>query len=380
MPSAEASVSVWGVLRRMLVAAAALGCAALVLCARAGHAQEAGTAVYVRTDSDRTTVIAPRLRVAAPVGENTRVDLVYTMDVWTSASIDIRTSASKPITEQRDEIDVQVRHELPSMSVKGGYRFSKEPDYESHGGTLGVSRDFADKSATLALDVNAIFDTVGRVGDPGFARASRMLNGRLSFTQILNEHTLVQAIYELSESQGYLSSPYRFVGIKGKDGLCTSGVAFCVPETNPDQRLRHALAVRGRRAFGKQFSVGAGYRFYIDDWSLMSHTIMAELAFLPEPDTILALRYRFYMQNAAAQYQPHYEAEDQRFYTNDKELSTFTAHRVALDLEHAFLLDDPNKRLRAILSVAPTLYRYSDFLPLPQITALEVTLATVLQL
>src|SRR5262249_22169682 len=39
------------------------------------HAQQASTSLYVRSDSDRTTVITPRLRVTAPVAEDTTVDV-----------------------------------------------------------------------------------------------------------------------------------------------------------------------------------------------------------------------------------------------------------------------------------------------------------------
>ena len=74
--------------------------------------QEASTSLYVRNDNDRTTVITPRLRVKAPVGERTSAQVVYSVDVWTSASIDIRTSASVAVTEQRDEIDLTLDHEL----------------------------------------------------------------------------------------------------------------------------------------------------------------------------------------------------------------------------------------------------------------------------
>ncbi len=381
----ELRLSAWTCCAPRAVAWLALVCVALLPLRAAAQevGTEAGTAVYVRTDSDSTTVIAPRLHVAAPVADATRVDVVYTMDVWTSASIDIRASASKPITEQRDEMHVQVAHDWDAMSLSGAYRYSKEPDYESHGGTLSVSRDFADKSATANLELNALFDTVGRAGDPGFARAARNLSARLAFTQILDQRTLVQGIYELSQAHGYLSSPYRFVGIQGTDNFChadtPASAMYCIPEANPESRLRHAAALRGRRALGKHFSVGLGYRFYIDDWSLISHTAMAEVSFLPEPDTVLSLRYRFYLQSAASQYASRYQSDTLTFYTNDKKLSPFMAHHVALDLEHVFQLD-PTKRLRLMLSVAPSLYLYSDFIPLSQIRALEVSLATVLQL
>lgn len=380
---------------RRRTARAALACGVcLVAAARLVAGQEADATVYVRGDTDRTTVVTPRLHVAAPVRDDTKLGVVYSVDVWTSASIDIRTSASKvitdpsdaPITEQRDEIDVSVEHAVDDTRITGGYRYSTEPDYQSHGGVLGFELDLADRSETLGATLMANFDDVGRVGDPDFSRRARQLAVRTSFTQIFDRDTLAQLIYEIGHAQGYLASPYRFVGIGGGDASCRNDpdaavpVLYCVPESTPDSRLRHALAVRGRRALGSAFSVGAGYRFYLDDWELRSHTAEADVGWLPVADLTLKLRYRFYWQSAAAHYRARYpEFLPDRFYTRDKELSPLHAHGVALDLGRAWDIDATGSSLRAQLSAGPTLYEYRDFPGLDQITAIEVTLGVVLE-
>ena len=362
------------------------------------HAQTtAGSAIYVRRDTDSTTVIAPRLHVNAPVGDATHVDLVYTTDVWTSASVDIRASASRrldgsqqpnevvPVTEQRDEIDAAVSHELDSVAVTGSYRYSHEPDYESHGGTLGASYSFADKAATLELRLAGAFDRVGRAGDPNFHRPVRNLGARVGFTQVLDSQMFAQVVYELMQAYGYNSSPYRFVGIGTNNGLCYDGGSTntrCVPEVSPNERLRHAFGATLRRALGEQVSFGLGYRFYLDSWDVMSHTAFGDLSWNVTHDLLVALRYRFYMQTAASHYQPTYDTSDfsREYFTNDKELSAFMAHRVALDAEHRFVLDAPGHELDVILSVAPSFFSYSNYRPLSSISALEVTLATVFKL
>lgn len=367
---------------RKLALRAALACGAcLVATARLVAGQEAEATLYVRGDTDQTTVVTPRLGVGVPVGDDTRVGAVYAVDVWTSASIDIRTSASKAITEQRDEIDLTLEHTIDDARITGGYRYSTEPDYQSHGGTLGFELDLADKSETLAATLLANFDDVGRVGDPDFSRDTRQLGVRASFTQVFDRDTLAQLIYEIGQAQGYLASPYRYVGIGGSDASCRGTVMYCVPETNPDSRLRHALAARGRRALGYAFSVGAGYRFYLDDWDLLSHTAEADIAWLPTTRLSLKLRYRFYWQGAAAHYRARYPdlVPDRPFYTRDKELSPLHAHGIGLDLGHAWDVDDTGGTLRAMLSVAPTRYEYRDFPWLDQITAIEVTLGVALE-
>jgi hypothetical protein len=361
---------------------AVLGCAT-------AHAQtEASTTLYIRTDTDHTTVVTPRLHVAAPVAEGTRLDLVYTVDVWTSASVDIRASASKPITERRDEIHANLSHEFQDLTLSGGYRYSTEPDYQSHAVFANASFDLADNSATLSFGGSVSLDTVGRVGYPSFSRPTQSYSLQASYLQVLDPRTLLQFVYEFGYADGYLASPYRFVGIGSPDGTCNwpggqGSLEYCVPESNPDERMRHAVLAQFRRALGEDISLGLAYRFYIDDWQMLSHTVLADLSWNMGNDTLLVLRYRFYLQNAAFQYQPTYAADyldTHHFVTRDKELSAFTTHRFALELEHNWNVGDLGQKLKALVVLAPSIYLYQNFIPLKHIEALDLTFSMVLTL
>src|SRR5690349_18436849 len=182
------------------------------------------------------------------------------------------TSASAiPVTEQRDEIDLSVDHALTDVTFTLAYRYSTEPDYVSHGVSGGLSYDFADNNSTLALGLSGSTDTVGRAGDPEFSRPVGTVGARLTFNQVLGRNTIAQAIYDLSRTSGYLSSPYRFVAIGG--GACTADrlepglvAPLCVPEATPSERLRHAVGLSLRQALSDALAVELGYRFYTDDW------------------------------------------------------------------------------------------------------------------
>jgi Protein of unknown function (DUF3570) len=349
------------------------------------RAQEAAAAVYIRSDTDHTVVIAPRVRAQAPIADQTRITATYAADVWTSASVDIMASASKvPVTEQRDELDFSLDQEFEDVTLTAAYRFSNEPDYISHGGSGGFSYDFADNNSTIALGVSGSSDTVGRAGDPTFSRGTATLGGRLSFTQVLGTGTLAQVMYELSHVAGYQGSPYRFVPI-GNDAECTSATkgqsglsTLCTPEANPNERLRHAASIELRQALSEALSLGAAYRFYIDDWGILSHTVRADLAWKVGGDTILSPRYRFYLQNAANHYRSRY-TEPQKYLTNDKELSPLSSHRVALELDRVWHFT-VNSVFTTTLSAAVLLYSYDDFIPLDSITAFEMNVAMVFTL
>jgi len=379
-----------------MLAAAPLASLVLAVCAP-GLAQEsnptqASTALYVRSDTDNTTVVTPRLRVGAPLAESSRLDLVYTVDVWSSASIDVRTAASldargnyKYVVEQRDEIDVSAEHGLGDSILGASYRYSVEYDYESHGGSLGLSQSLAEKATTLALTARAYFDRVGRAGDPSFDRPLRQLGMRASFNQVLTPEAFVSAAYELTHLEGYQASPYRSVRFGETPqawlGGCVLPVKACKPENNPNTRLRHALALSGRHALSDGLSAGLGYRFYIDDWELMSHTLDADAAFGFGEGWLVSAAYRFYTQGSAAHFESLYPADYAgAYYTGDKELSALSSHRLALELSKRTALDELGSELGIALRISPSYYLYDAFALLDDVSAIEATIATELSL
>jgi hypothetical protein len=342
-----------------------------------GRAQEFAPSLYVRADTDHTTVVSPRLRGRAEVADATNLDLVYAVDIWTSASVDVVASASEPVTEQRDEIDVTADHTFTDFVLSAGYRYSHEPDYISHGGHIGGSLDLADKSTTLGLGLAFSVDDVGRAGYPDFSYPAQTFGVQTSLTQVIDRDTLVQALYDLGQVSGYQVSPYRRVALGG-DGNCAGDAPWCYPEHSPDQRLRHAWAVRLRRALGDHTSAGAGYRFYLDSWGMISHTLSLSASWVPTQQTTLSLQYRGYVQSAVDYYQKHYDLSALGSYTTaDKELSPLTSQRLLLDLEQIWKLDQ-NTILRTALSLGPTFYAYSDYAYLDSMLALDVTGTAVL--
>lgn len=344
-------------------------------------AQDVTSSVYVRTDTDHTTVVTPRLRAGSKVGSATRVDLTYSADVWTSASIDIASSASKAVTEQRDELNVGASHELEDGSLNVSYRFSTEPDYKSHGVTLGASRDFAQKNTSLALSGSALFDRVGRAGDPAFSRTLNTFVLRASGTQLLDNVSWLQLLYELGYATGYLASPYRFVGIGPGSPRCSDASALCVREALPDERVRHAFALIARRAISESIVLGASYRFYIDGWHVNSHTAQLTVSAMLAKATRLSLDYRFYTQSAARYYQvsiPNVAALG-RYTTRDKELSPFMSHALTLTLDQAISLG-LTSAIHLALAAGPTIYLFRDFFAYDHLYAFESTLAVRVEL
>jgi len=346
------------------------------------HAEDTVSAsIYVRNDSDRTTVITPDLSASVRLGDRTTVRAGYTVDIWTSASIDVRTAATRAIREQRDELNAGLAHELDDITIGADYRFSHEGDYVAHGGGLVLRYRFADGNATLGARLSAAQDTVSRSGDDDFERRLGTLGALLTFTQNLDPKTLIQLAYELTRRDGFQASPYRFVGVGG-DGRC-AGSPLCVPETHPTLRIRNALAMRARRAFGERWSFGLDYRFYFDDWGLRGNTVLGTVGIVPSERSLVSLRYRFHHQNGATFYSPFYVIDDEvvpRFVTRDRELSPLFTHRLQVGYEHGFDLTDAGPELRMTFAVGGSTFKYLDFVGLDRVWALDFTLAAVVVL
>lgn len=339
-----------------------------------GRMTGASSAVYLREDSDRTTVWSPHVRVSGVVAEAVQLETTYAMDAWTSASIDIRSSATLSVHEIRHEITASATHEARDATFAGSYRYSTENDYESHGGVASVALDFVDKNTTLAAAVFGSLDRVGKAGDPGFSQPLQSLGGRFSVAQVLDAHTLVEAFWETTYLGGFQSSPYRWVALGG-DGTCSSPDALCIPEHVPDSRFRHALGLRIRRALGDRFSLGLHYRYYLDSWGVQSQTVEPNLTWLAGDRGTLTLTYRYYTQDEAGFYRPRYfdAAGVDGYVTRDRKLSALYTHGVALSYVQEFPLGAGNEVLKCGFDAGIMRHRYLAFVGLERVDALELT-------
>ncbi len=334
----------------------------------------ADASIYVRADTDRTTVISPRAHLRkAVITERTNLDLVYTADVWTSASIDVRTAATAPVTEQRDEVVAGLDHEQGVVSFGAGYRFSREYDYLSNAGNVFFKVDAFKRTATFETRVTASFDHVGHAGDEFFHETTQTVGQWLGYTQVINKKLLMQLAYEVRGTFGYQASPYRYVSIGG-GGTCSTAGAVCLPEALPERRTKHAGVARARLALTDKLSIGGAYRFYMDDWWVRSHTAMADVGLTATRRVALGLEYRAYTQTAAAFYRRSYPRIIQGgFFTRDRELSPLHNQRVNARVQYKRSFGERHNELNVGALVGGTLYRYRSFNGLTRVGGLEVS-------
>lgn len=342
-------------------------------CSAPQRLTRAASAVYVRTDSDRTTIVTPKVDVAADVAAHTNVAVGYEIDAWTGASVDVVTAATPAIHELRHEVEVSATQELAALRLRAGYRHSTEPDYRSHGLVLGGQLELAHKNTTLGLDVLASDDAVGRAGDPSFDRPLRSLGARLALAQVIDRATLADVALESTVLDGYQASPYRWVAVGG-DGTCGGAAPFCVPEHVPERRYRTSVFGRLRRAIARDVAVGLEYRFYFDDWGVRSHAVQPDVAWRVVEHGVLALRYRYYTQGEASFYRPRYfDVMGSGDLTRDRKLSALFSHELGASYLHRFELQDGARVLTAGLRSSLSRLDYLAFVGLDHVYALELT-------
>lgn len=303
------------------------------------------TTFALYADDDATTVVTSMVTgdVVAPGAID--VDAHALIDAVSSASVDVVSAATPRWTENRVELGATAARRLGSFDARLGYTTSGENDWRSHAVTLAAARALADDNATLGLSYTFTANQIGRARDPGFERSLDVHAAELGVTQIFGRRTLGTLAYTVQRSDGYQSSPYRYVTTAG-------GIAM--PETHPGDRTRHAVTARVMRVLGEHTALDGSYRFYVDGWGVTSHTAQVALTRDLTEDLELRLRGRGYYQDAAAFYQETYAAP-MRYVSADRELSTFW------DAGGGIKLAWVGERLELDAKIDGTYYRFVDF-------------------
>jgi hypothetical protein len=267
----------------------------------AAGAQEAtrsvSGSVRVYADDDRVTVISPTVAGTVPIGRAIVVEADAAADIVTAASVDVTSQASPNAFEERRFEGGVALSWAPSRTtiVKAGANLSDENDYTSLHLTASGRVDLADRHTTIDVAYSAAIDEVGRAGDPSFSRSKRGHRLTATWTQVLDEHGFLDVVVDGEIVSGFQASPYRYVPMVDAQGERMLSLAERVPEL----RRGGAALARIRRALGGRLFAHADYRFYADDWRIVSHTASVRLIWSLPAGASFALHARGYLQSAA---------------------------------------------------------------------------------
>lgn len=324
--------------------------------------------VQVYADTDQTVVISPHVTGTVTLPSKTSLSATYTEDIVSSASVDVRTTASPRIFDRRQEVDFGLGQLVGGFQLGASYVHARERDYLSNGGSLSASRELFQKNTTLSLRAGFMSNFVGRADDPLYQAPMTDWSADLAVTQIFTPTTIMQVNATVARSNGMMASPYRKVRVPMPDSGAGSLVLF-MPENEPSERLRFAAAIGLKQALGDIVVLHGEYRLYRDSWSVLSHTVDARVVFDLSPVTV-RLRYRGYTQSRASFYQPAYETL-RLYLSSDRELSAFSSHLFGAKVEWQPLrTEGTGARFRFDVKAEGMYFRYPEFLRLDQRWAL----------
>ncbi len=311
-----------------IVAAVVLLASLAAVPSRAGVLpDDRGDVLYHRYQGGGVTIDGPSVLVRKKFAERYSVSASYYVDMVSSASIDVITTAS-PYSEQRDQaglsLDVLDDKTQYTVSVVG----SEESDYSARTASFDVSQDLFGDLTTVSFGFTRGWDEVRRNGDPQFDEPVDRRSYRFGLSQIVTPTLVLGLAYETITDEGFLNNPYRSVRYLEPDA--GSGFAF-QPEVYPRTRTSNAAALNARYFLPYRAAVHGEYRYFTDTWGIDASTVSVGYTHPLGERWILEGGYRWYDQSAADFYADLFPRRDaQNFLARDKELSSFTSQMLSI--------------------------------------------------
>lgn len=269
--------------------------AAALLPARAAGAEpevHAAADTQVYADDDHVFVITPQVAASAALDDDgSEVHARAVVDVVSAASVDVISNATARFTEVREEGSAGGAHRFGEWLGGVDYRYSHEPDYVSHGGTLSVERRLGGADTVGRASYGLTHDRVGRSGTPMDQWTGRLIShaADLAVTQNLGQRTVARVGYGLVRQDGTMEKPYRYVPLfdqAGLDAADADGATLGLdtfdryrlperpPEEVPDARTRHAVSMMVLRYIAAwDGSLRGDLRLYTDSWGMRAVTL-----------------------------------------------------------------------------------------------------------
>ncbi|MEQ1663410.1 MAG: DUF3570 domain-containing protein [Thiobacillus sp.] len=231
--------------------------------------------------------------------------------------------------ETRKQASFNLRHEGDEFAVTTGGGHSYEADYASSFVNVGGRLDFNQKLTSLNLGLSYTHNQTEATFDPE-AETFFTLNAgeslvvrdesedvgvQVSLSQVLGKNTVVDVGAGYTNSQGYLTNPYKLVT------KFDVTAPLSVVNTQPDPRfLTYITSIREKRPDSReQFNFQLGFKHYFepldaalrldyrhsnDSWHIRSHALTAEWVQAAAGWTFTP-RVRYYSQSAANFYLPY---------------------------------------------------------------------------
>lgn len=289
--------------------------------------------MYHRYTGGGLTVDGPSVLVRQSMLDKVSVWGNYYVDMVTSASVDVMTTAS-PYQERRQEWSAGSDFVFADTSMGLSFTKSDEADYAARTARFGISQSFFGDLTTVGIAYSRGWDTVMKQGDDSFEKDVDHRSYRIDVSQVLTRSLLMSLNYEAVSDEGFLNNPYR--SVRFADSRAGRGFSF-EREVYPHTRTSDAIALRGKYYLPYRAALGAEYRHYQDTFGIVANDASIEYTHPLASGWLFEARYCSYKHAAADFYSDLFpRANAQNFLARDKELSTFDSHTLGLGVSYDF--------------------------------------------
>jgi hypothetical protein len=239
----------------------------------------------------------PSVLVRKQIGTSVSVVGNYYVDMISSASIDVVTTAS-PYTEERTQWSLGMDYLRGNTTMSVNYVSSVESDFDA--------------------------ETVDRQ------------QYGVGVTQILTRNLIATLNYTTITDEGFLNNPYR--SVRYADPNVARGFSY-EPELYPNTRTSTAVGLSMKYYLPYRAALTGEYRYFTDTWDIESHTARLEYTH-PLGPFVFHASYRWHDQTGAHFYSDLFpRSEATNFRGRDKELSPLTSQTVGISGSYEFLSD-----------------------------------------
>jgi len=306
-------------------------------------------------------ISGPSVLVRKQIGRNTSFVANYYVDIISSASIDVITTAS-PYDEERTQWSLGMDYLHGNTTITVNYTTSVESDFDATTYSFAVSQDMFGDLTTITLSYALGEDIVGNSQDPTFERDNDRQHYGVGVTQILSRNMIAALNFQVTTEEGFLNNPYR--SVRYADPGTALGYSY-EPELYPNTRTSSAIGIRAKYYLPYRAAIEAEYRYFTDTWDIKSDTVSISYIHPLGPWTFTA-KYRYHDQTGAAFYSDLFSrAEATNFRARDKELSALTSTTVKLAAAYEFIGGTEGwkfiKRASVNASIDMLNIDYSDF-------------------
>tara|TARA_R110002167_G_C12698170_1_gene653116 strand:- start:1184 stop:2491 length:1308 start_codon:yes stop_codon:yes gene_type:complete len=158
----------------------------------------------------------------------------------------------------------------------------------------------------------------------------------LGFSQILTKNIQGSLSLDVIQQEGLLSTPFQRVYFADIENSFIDNFHLAEAiEQLPDSRFKIAIGGRLNWYLNEKISLRTFYRYYFDDWGIISHTASLEVPIKLSSKFTIYPSYRFYNQTKADYFRPYETAlSTETYYTSDYDLSQYNANQFGLGVSY----------------------------------------------